>query len=1127
MTELNLYDPQIYGRELGRISPEGNRYGQIRMVRDIYHYHFWDGEEWTKVPEAIDQADSYSLLPTSGQSHGDVWRVRRYDDKRSKYLWQYWFWNSGNSSWKVIRWLWDLEKTSDLPDPGHFVGEGHRILESDILAKWTGYEWVRAVSHSGLEDNEPDRHVPETFADDYAAQVTDTHGRISTVNSALIKHGEDNVKAFELVYFDLDEMDEDIGQMEETVQNFSELVTELDESFAELGNVVNAWSDNGYLTLAEANSFGTAKEQLLSESDDVIQWANSLGLSDEADDYQDALDALVAAIAPWINSPPYPKEITSLQRDGMVGAFKAVVEKKTILVKAIDDATINGVFNYFGSRISEAVVEFKNKTHIAVYGSVTGSTGAIWCSGELLITDLVDDVTNVMPVLNYVGGAIIPTHIEPSAEYFIYIANHKSQAAFNVPALPADGDKPATTATDFNGNLFLSQSADVNGLLGASEPGINARLVGKCETDATSYALGGPFFIREINMSMIGRTTDLSDAFSEYSDFQVTFSDKDTLSFSRFDGTKGLCYVAGSLLSLGTGLQLTRSDYRINWMGGDTPLELDETGGQPTTISSNTLYQIYLSADIDDYNFNSINPSTGRPYEEGNINYVWAKDLRKRMFLSTKTNDHRLLDEQYPGYYARHIGQVMTDSAGYFKYSSDISLIRQLTLNPTYLDGMAEAHIVLVDTTSFKVAKNKGTTGIVMVGGYPCLTYEESEASVHVASKEDYVQIYTESNFSSPLSDAEKVKTYTSDTLFLYLANNQTFWGDKAEKLFWCQVAPVKGYLSSSWGGNNARWIATIKTNSIGEFSGDYVIDAIAPIYTRIDDSTVSRSSTWSSEKIALQVAIAAQGSSGIPIRLEYYNTTSASLLPTQGTALELKFRDESTYTVAAGGISVSFSGQPSGTLRYLYINNSGTVYFSASQWDYAAANVRYLGNDILVGLVGFTGTGSVSGDWNVVSAMNHQKRTYYVYDPSQTGAGNPIYTTVQKNFNGIILDSGMYATAQAEGTVNYHGYWVCSGYHENGNPYYVTAALDLVHPVTTASASTGGYMPSAYSSYSMSSSSSVTIPSSPSTLTYHSSWAPTISVTGTISGPCCYCAWASASLTKTSSSAKLTITIE
>jgi hypothetical protein len=1110
MTDIVLYDGQTYGRELGRISPEGNRYGQLRMIRDVFHYHFWDGEEWNEVPEALDQADSYDLLPTNVE-HAEVWRVRRYNDARKRYVWDYWFWNSGTSSWKLIKWCWTVDQLSDLPTPGHFIGEGHRVLESDILAKWTGYEWERAVTHSGLEDNEPARHVPVTFAQDYANQVSDTHGRIVTVNNSLLSHASDNVNSFNQVYFDLDEMDEDIATMEETVQTFSNLVTELDESFQELDGMVNTWNSNEYMTLAESNALKTAEDQLLSESAEVIGWATALGITTEATQYQDALDALDDVLQPWFDAPPYPKAISAAQRTAIAVAFNNVVDKKSALVKAIDDATIDGVYSYFGSRISEAVVEFKSKTTIGVYGSVKGSSGAIWCSGELLLTDLVDDVANDLPVLNYTANTIVPTHIEPETEYYIYIANHVS-SAFSVASLPADGDKPSTPATDFRGNLFLSQTPDVNGLLGSSGVGVNARIVGKCETDSTSYALGGPYFIREINMSLIGREADLSDAFTEYSDFQVTFVDQNTLSFTKFDGTRGLCYVAGELLNLGTGLQLTTSDNRISWVGGDPPIELDETA-----ISNDTLYNIYLSNDADDFNFNATDPATQRPYQEGSPNYIEAKDLRRSIFLSTKTHDHRLLDEAYPGYMARHIGQVRTDNAGYFRYASDISLIRQLTLNPTYLDGMAEAHIVLVNTTSFKVAKNKGTTGIVMVGGLPVSMLGEEDAGVHLATNSMYVKAYTESEPSSPLSDGSAVSSFPSDTLYLYLANSLGLWGDVASDVFWCQVAPTNGYLSQNWPGNNARWICTAKTNSIGQFSGDYILDAISPIYTRIDDSTVSRSLTWSSEKIALQVAIAAQGSAGIPIRLEYYDTSMAILKPTQGTNLELKFRDESTYTVAASGISVYFSGQSAG-LKYLYINNTGTVYFSTSQWNYAAANVRYLDNDILVGIVGITSTGAVSGDWNIVSAMNHQKRTYNVYDPQPSVGGNPINTTITKNLNGLVIDNSMTVTALAEGTLTYSYFLMCSNYCHDAQ--YHTASGTLMHAVNQPSASW------AVGLYGVVSNASITIPGSPQALTYYSSWAPVISVSAYAYSSGC-CQWQTQTLTKTSSSAKITITIE
>lgn len=790
-----------YSSAIGWQSPEGNYYGQKRVVREYEVRIVWDGHNYwaCDVPHAY--VGKLSSLPERTDYFGIFYAVANGTDinqvntSTGSYWpgpWDIYYFDVADQEWHKVDWRWKIRDHRAVPNPGVAKGVGHVVIFHNVTMLWDGYKWTRAHRHSTIVNDEPGIHVPDGFIEDYTAQLTDTHGRIVSVNDSLLEHAAANELSFDGV--------------DSQIQSVQNDMLALDGSMDALNTVVSNMSSITYLTLAEANNLSAIYSQLVSESQNIIAWAETLNIVTEKNTYASSLAALGVALNPWLNNPPYPKQITENERDTILDCISAVETAKTALSKKIDDVSLGAIQYSINSRISEAVVEYKSKTNIGIFGSVVGSVGAIWCGGELLYADNSDDVTNNLPVLNYDNdtNSIIPVHIEPSTDYFIYIANYLS-SQYNVASLPADGDKPSTPQHDFRGNLFLSQTPDYNGSLGSAAPGLHSRIVGKCKTDDTGYAEGGPFFVREINMSLIGRSVDLSQAFTEYSDFRVEFVDENTLAFNKFDGTFGLCYISGQLLQLGDGLELGRADYRITWSGGASPLTLDTSG-----IAASTLYNIYLANDSNEYNLNAISGTTGLPLVEGETGYDYRKDFRRRMFLSTKEHDARLLDEAYPGYYARHIGQVRTDANGYFKSSSDISLIRSATLNPTHLDGLAECVVQDVSTTEFKITRKKGTTGVVYVGGSPVQTYESTDSSVHTIRTSDALYNYTESNIDNPLSDSGvDVSAKPGIPIYLYLANGIDAWGGIST--FCSLSAPESGYLSTNWPGNQARWIATLQ----------------------------------------------------------------------------------------------------------------------------------------------------------------------------------------------------------------------------------------------------------------------------------------------------------------------------
>ena len=65
MADLSNLSDGTYGRELGRISPEGNMYGATRWVHDVFSNFWWNGAEWLEIGWDIGQSASVSLLPTT------------------------------------------------------------------------------------------------------------------------------------------------------------------------------------------------------------------------------------------------------------------------------------------------------------------------------------------------------------------------------------------------------------------------------------------------------------------------------------------------------------------------------------------------------------------------------------------------------------------------------------------------------------------------------------------------------------------------------------------------------------------------------------------------------------------------------------------------------------------------------------------------------------------------------------------------------------------------------------------------------------------------------------------------------------------------------------------------------
>ena len=806
-SEDNPYfgDGKTYGRELGRISPEGNTYGTLRFVREFVHPVWWTGAAWTDV-EVTGRVDYYTQLPTQ-RPFGEIWQAAN----EKGYIVEYF---KDVSDWKRLNWKWDVDSFDNLPRPGNFVGEAHKVKEYDVPMVWTGYAWER-LKHEALEEDQANRHLPPGF----------------------------------------------------------------------------------------------------------LQFL--------------APDARVVFISP-------------------------------------------------------------NEVNLQ---AVKGGSGKVWVNGEYVAASLSTSVYNHLVTLEWdsQNNAIVTAPVTPSTDYFIYLAN-TNEPAFNL------------TDWDFRGKLFLSRSEDTNGYFSSIGAGRSARLVGQIRTDASDP----PLFVPEIDISLISRTTNFPETFREYSDYLVSFVDQDNLELTLIDGNYGQIYCAGELVYLGSNYEIPRNGIRVSWNDTlENKLELDTSEIQP-----DTQYYVYLAASVDAFNFNAINEDTNRPWQgsdpDYNGNYDASLDLRQVPFLSTKNPDQGRMSGQWPGYYSRLLGRVTTDGMGFFTNARDLSAIRQPTLNPSYFDGLAECQLERVSNNEMRLVRKLATSGVINVAGEAVQTYERLELEkVHRIFSTDNIMTYIEAQLEAPLTASNQVTDHPGETVYLYIANSAPHWGELASKTFFTAIPPTRGSLSRNWPGNTARWIATLRVDTYGGFSGSPVLDSLSPVIPTIDDGAITVNSTWSSSRIMSEINLLrsqisanavfqTQKIAGCSLLLRFLDHNTATLVPASGSVCTVVTPNLEIISVTSEGISLDTSNLVTGTSYKVYLNSSG-MYASLDEPSEVFSNMEILGEDSV--LVGWVSCGSSNGymdaEWNVLSFWNEPEMEWIIPIPRYTPSGTTLVQT-DRNYDNV-----------------------------------------------------------------------------------------------------------------------------
>jgi archaellum component FlaC len=461
---------------------------------------------------------------------------------------------------------------------------------------------------------------------------------------------------------------------------------------------------------------------------------------------------------------------------------------------------------------------------------VDGGSGKASVNGHDIYGGYETSVLSSCPTLELVNGSIVSGYLERNTEYWIYLANNESED-FSVVAQTGDGTHNATLAWDFRGKLFLSLTEPVDGFFGV-DVGQNAILVGSINSDNTLYSAGGPYFKHELDISWVSRRASFVETFRDYSDFFMDYVGPDEIRFKREDGYYGMLYVPEELLYLGDGQSIYRTD---PWITVDSSTDLPVYHEEDLSIDTD--YYVYIINDIDAANFNEINPDTNRPWQVGDEdsegNYDAVKDLRSKVVLCDKPHEHYRLTETFPLFYTRCLGHIRTDDNGRFIYSKDGSYIKSLVINPVHLRGLADVTIYpgtaqnVADTTKFRIAAKAATEGVVYVGGDDVFTKLPENIAVHTPASTDLIQTYDGDDIEDPLSDLNAVSTHHNTTMYVYMANSDACWGDYAGNTFFCFTAPTNGYLSKNYPGTGSRWLATVRTDNNGKFSGNWLLDSI------------------------------------------------------------------------------------------------------------------------------------------------------------------------------------------------------------------------------------------------------------------------------------------------------------
>lgn len=603
---INIINDGEYGTELGRVSPEGNVYGQTRLVKSWIHHKWWTGEEYTDV-EIAGRADSFAELPTD-RPWGEVWQIP--DAARSNGWGEYWY-NAEDEEWVKLKWFWTVYGLNSLPYPGVKIGAAHKIKESNVNTIWNGYTWERHPKHSGLLDDEPERHLPSGFLQMVAPDVRVTYYSPKEVGLRAVEGGSGKVWV-----------------------KGTWIAAGRSCSVFNRQDVINFNSQTKSLSFAPVDP----------ETEYWIYLANNdENFSTAAWDYR---EKMFLSLTPNIDG--YLSDEGSGKNARLVGRVETDAESK--FVPIVDMSLVSNTVNFPETYrdYSDYQVQFVDENTLALK-KLDGQYGQIAIGRDLYYLGIDYDIDRGDPWVDWNDSDVQMDGVALDSDsiYYIYISSRIDAFNFNPineltgrPWEPTDQNSEYLAALDLRLRPFLSPKEPEHGRMADRYPGYECRHIGIVRTD------GNGKFINARDLSSIRQPQLNPTYFDGLAEIVTTPVNSDEFRICRKIGTSGIVNVAGDAVQ-----SYAYDDpnvYKITTISDVYSYSEGEIGC-PVTPSQQVI----------DY------PSSILHLYLANSNPLWGA-VSSSCFFTMSPPQNGYLSRNWSGNQARWIAKIQTDANGQF-----------------------------------------------------------------------------------------------------------------------------------------------------------------------------------------------------------------------------------------------------------------------------------------------------------------------------------------------------------------------------------------------------------------------------------------------------------------------------
>jgi hypothetical protein len=538
------------------------------------------------------------------------------------------------------------------------------------------------------------------------------------------------------------------------------------------------------------------------------------------------------------------------------------------------------------------------------------------------------------------------TNILPSTLYYVYIGgdvdiyNGNPEGQDGRPLQPGDDEYNADK--DLRLWLFLSETPPDNGRLAESYYGYWARHIGQVRTDANGK------FIYSAGISAIRQTTLNAthlDGLAEVAIYPDTIYEFKVI---KKKGTSGILMV-----------------------GGEGILTYDPL--DPILANRELVHKVNIHDTSQIYDEdNLLSPLSDGPEVStlvGQLLYVYMANSQDfwgsyagQLFVSTTPQVNGYISQNWPGNNARWVATLQLTPVA---LGTELVTNGDFTTDANWTIGTGWEY----DSDNKYMVHTAGTASL--------------SQSISLTEGDCYQVSYSLVECTSG-----SVAPRLADTL----GSSQSLAGSVVANLVagsgsLIELVPSQGFTVS------VDNISVRKVNG-GDFSGTYLRDGIGVITGVIEDANVATNTTWSSNRIQselnnLRTMIAASGTfdqqkqTGIPVRLEYLDTTHVRLVPTVDSP-NIIFPDLSNRTLPNSGLDMTISGS-AGTFYYVWLSATDiTMSTDAPVTTYAKMITRGEGSTkILVGYIGCSDTDEIAGTWNVFSLYGETAKQWGINIPT------------------------------------------------------------------------------------------------------------------------------------------------